>query len=383
MQKQSNPFDATAQRNGSLSKMDPRDADRLVLLRIMHDAFLEAGERIGGINYDYRIGDSIVRLRFAGPALVGFITRAFAHLAVAPVPVPDLTICLWDSVSTGRRLPLLVSSLIRLLKMTWLEDRGIRGEILDYNSGRIRAALHGHDNTILSLIDLQEKTAVYWVQTGSDIPWYETGAPLRILLYWWFSSRGQQMVHGGAIGTGRGGLLLGGKGGSGKSTTALACLDSTLLYAGDDYSLVELKSQPFVHSLYNTAKVKAEADLNRFPWMSSRICNIERIGPDAEKPMVFLHEHQPDKIISGFPLKAVVLPRFVPGTKKCEVSSLAPASAFRAIAHSTITQLAGAGSEALQAMFQIVHRVPCYLVKLGEDLGNVSQTMAELLDRQQ
>jgi hypothetical protein len=191
------------------------------------------------------------------------------------------------------------------------------------------------------------------------------------------------MIHGGAIGTERGGLLLGGKGGSGKSTTALACLDSALLYAGDDYSLVELSAPPFVHSLYNTAKVKGEADLYRFPWMSPRICNGERIGPDAEKPMIFLHEHRPDKIITGFPLKAVVLPRFIPGTKKCEVITLAPESAFRAIAQSTVAQLTGAGSEALRAMSRIVHRVPCYLVKLGEDLSDVSKTMVEVLESQQ
>ena len=356
----------------------------LALFRLMHDAFIDAEHQAGGsADCYYKIGGSVLRLRFAGPALVPAIGRAFAHLAVAPAAAPDLEICVWDSASTHRPLPLLVSSLVRLLKITWLEDRGIRGEILDYNSGRIRAALHGHDNTILSLIDLQERTAVYWVQTGSDIPWYETGAPLRILLYWWFSHHAKQIIHGGAIGTKRGGLLLGGKGGSGKSTTALACLDSALFYAGDDYSLVELSAQPFVHSLYNTAKVKGEADFNRFPWMSSRICNVDRIGPDAEKPMMFLHEHQPDKIISGFPLKAVVLPRFIAGTKKCEVISLAPESAFRAIAHSTITQLAGAGSEALRAMSGIVHRVPCYLVMLGEDLNDVSKIMAQLLERQQ
>ena len=52
-------------------------------------------------------------------------------------------------------------------------------------------------------------------------------------------------------------------------------------------------------------------------------------------------------------------------------------------ADQTITQLAGAGNEALREISGIVHRVPCYLVRLGEDLGNVSQTMAELLDRQQ
>ncbi len=358
------------------------DADRLALFRIMHDAFLEAQQRTGGsIDYDYRIGENIVRLSFAGDSLVPRITRAFAHLAVPLATTPDLVVCLWDSASTGRPLPLLVSSLVRLLKMTWLDDRGMRGEIFDYNSDRVRAALHGHDSDMLSLLDLKENLAIYWAAESSGIPWYETGAPLRTLLYWWFSHRGQQMVHGGAIGTETGGLLLGGKGSSGKSTTALASLPSSLLYAGDDYALVAPKPQPFVYSLYNTAKVKGEVDLKRFPWMASRICNADRIGPEAEKPMMFLHEHQPEKIIAGFPLKAVVLPRYIPENAKCKIIPIAPESAFKAIAQSTITQLTGAGSEALRAMSQLVHRLPCYLVGLGQDLEEIPAVMLELLAR--
>jgi hypothetical protein len=263
--------------------------------------------------------------------------------------------------------------------MTWLEQRGVRGEILDYTTGRIRAALHGHESNVLSLLDLEDNLAVYWVERAEDLPWYETGAPLRILLYWWFSSRGLHIVHGGAIGTEHGGVLLGGKGGSGKSTTALACLKTPLSYAGDDYTLIALEPQLFVYSLYNTAKVKGEADLQRFPWMSSRICNAERIGPDGEKPMLFLHEHQPDKIASGFPLKAIAVPHFVPGRTRSTIASLAPQTALRAIAQSTITQLTGAGREALRAMSQLVHRVPCYTVELGEDLAEIPAVMQELL----
>ena len=365
------------------TRRDPIDVDRLAFFRIMHEAFLEAEQQVGGsIEYDYRIGGSTVRLRFAGEALIPRITRAFAHLAAPFTPTPDLVVCLWDSASTGRRLPLLVSSLIRLLKMTWLEDRGVRGEILDYNSSRIRTALHGHENGILSLLDLKQNLGVYWAADTRDIPWYETGAPLRTLLYWWFSHYGQQIVHGGAVGTEAGGVLLAGKGNSGKSTTALASLDSSLLYAGDDYTLVATEPQPFVHSLYNTAKVKGQTDLQRFPWMASRICNADHIGLEGEKPMMFLHEYQPQKIISGFPLKALVLPRFIQGNEKCKVIPVAPESAFKAIAQSTITQLTGAGSEALRAMSQLVHQVPCYLVGLGEDLSDIPKVILELLIRQ-
>jgi hypothetical protein len=361
---------------------DPLERDRLALFGIMRDAFGEAAERAGGaMDFDYRIGGNLIRLRFAGASLIAPLTRALAHLQCRSKSKPDLVLCLWDSSSTGRPLPLLIGSLIRLLRATWLDDRGIRGEVLEYNSERFRAALHGHDSNMLSLLDLEERLGFFWVAKDGDIPWYETGAPLRTLLYWWFSGRGQQMVHGGAIGTASGGLLLGGKGSSGKSTAALASLDSSLLYAGDDYALVAVEPQPFVHSLYNTAKVKGEPDLKRFPWMAARICNAERIGPQAEKPMMFLHEHQPKKIIPGFPLKAVVLPRFIAGNEGCKIIPVAPASAFKAIAQSTITQLTGAGSEALRAMSQLVHCVPCYLVGLGENLDEIPKTMLELLAR--
>jgi hypothetical protein len=362
---------------------DPAEGDQLAFFRLMHEAFLEAEQQVGGsVEYDYQIGGQTVRLRFAGEAMIPRITRAFAHLAAPSTPTPELVVCLWDSASTGRRLPLLVSSLLRLLKRTWLEDRGVRGEILEYNSSRIRTALHGHNNNILSLLDLKQHLGVYWVADSRDIPWYETGAPLRTLLYWWFSHYGQQILHGGAVGTEAGGVLLAGRGNSGKSTTALASLDSSLLYAGDDYTLVATAPQPFVHSLYNTAKVKGQADLQRFPWMAARICNADHIETEGEKPMMFLHEHQPQKIISGFPLKALVLPRFIPGTEKCKVIPVAPESAFKAIAQSTIPQLTGAGSEALRAMSHLVHQVPCYLVGLGADLGDIPKVILELSLRQ-
>jgi len=364
-----------------LKAADALECDRFALFQIMQEAFEQAVDKAGRHEFNYRIGGKLIRLRFAGESLVPHITRAFAHLACASKAQPDLVLCIWDSASTGRSLPLLISSLVRLLRLTWLEHRGARGEIIEYNSPRFRAALHGHDSNMLSLLDLQERIGFLWVEKDSDIPWYETGAPLRTLLYWWFSHLGQQMVHGGAIGTKSGGLLLGGKGSSGKSTTALASLDSSLLYAGDDYALIATEPQPFVHSLYNTAKVKGEADFARFPWIAAQICNAERIGAGAEKPMMFLHEHRPEKIVSGFPLKAVVLPRYIPGTDRCKIVPVAPESALKAIAQSTVTQLTGAGSEALRALSRLVHGVPCYLVGLGAHLEEIPQVMLELLAR--
>ena len=62
------------------------------------------------------------------------------------------------------------------------------------------------------------------------------------------------MVHAAAVGDESGGVLLVGRGGSGKSTTALSCLGTQVGYLADDYCLVEMVEGPRVHSLYTSGK---------------------------------------------------------------------------------------------------------------------------------
>ena len=119
--------------------------------------------------------------------------------------------------------------------------------------------------------------------------------------------------------------------------------------------------------------------LTRFPWMANRLCNAQRSEAGEEKPMLYLHEHLPGKLIGGFPLRAVLLPRFIPGNATCKVVPVAPQSAFKAIVQSTVTQLTGAGSEAMSNISALVHQLPCYLVGLGSDLREIPDVICELL----
>ncbi len=369
------------------------DADRRELFRIVQDGFLEAEALAGAGNEDdrvedyFRIGPKVLCLRFAGTALRPALTRALAHLRTQRPDKPDVTLFVWDSASTGRPLPMLAASLMRLLRITWLEDRGVRGEILDYSSDRCRAALEGYDTDILSLLDLEQGQGIFWTPDWRTLPWYEAGAPLRTLLSWWFEHCGFHMLHGGAVGLVEGGLLLAGRGGSGKSTAALASLASELCYAGDDYCLVAVQQArpPQVYSLYNTAKVKGTADFVRFPWMSGRISNPDRVAEGeeaaAEKPMMFVHEHLPARLIREFPLKAVVLPRYIAELDEPRVIPVAPSSALKALAETTITQLTGSGSAALQAMSLLTRQVPCYLLGMTSDLDRIPPILLDILQR--
>lgn len=314
----------------------------------------------------YEVGGLGLELWFAGSALVDGFVPAFGHLPGAFLPgIPTLTVRIWDSVSTGVAMP----------SPPWsFEDFRERGEIRGFNNANFRTAF-AMGSGVLNMIDLRRGEGVLWLRDAARLAYWESGAPLLTLLNWWFGLHGRQLVHAAAVGTPEGGALLVGKGGSGKSTTALSCLNSNLFYAADDYCLLEPDPEPRVHSLYNTGKLNRD-NLDRFPQLgelfSAAGCRLE------EKALVFLRDYCPEKISTGFPLKAVLLPR-VTGTPRTSIVRISAAAGLKALAPSTIFQLSGAGAEAFAKVTRLVRRVPCYQLNLGTELEEIPRAIGRLL----
>ena len=80
-------------------------------------------------------------------------------------------------------------------------------------------------------------------------------------------------------------LLLAGRSGSGKSTTAMLAFDSDLLYAGDDFALVREGPEPRVFGLYSSAKLNRDG-LERMPALWPHVSNPSRL--EIEKALVYL-----------------------------------------------------------------------------------------------
>ncbi|HEY9693252.1 MAG TPA: hypothetical protein V6D15_13655 [Oculatellaceae cyanobacterium] len=354
--------------------LDVEEVDRLVCFQTLYVGFQRARKKVELIDRFYNIGGYTIRLRFAGEALIPQITPALAHLETTPTATSALTVCLWDSASTKTKLPLLVSSLVCLLRSMWQEHLDLRGEIKGYNSDRFRSAFQWPG--MLSMLDLQRNLAIYWVEDAAELPYFERGSPLRIILHWWLESCDRQYVHAGAVGIPTAGVLLAGKGGSGKSTTALACLNSELVYASDDYCLITTEPTPYVYSLYNTAKLKGATDLQRFPHLAAKFSNLDRL--DEEKAMIFLAEHYPEKIVSGLPIKAVLVPR-VTGKPNTTLEKTTAGVALAALAPSTIFQLPTAGKQTFHKLAKLVKSVDCYYLNLGTDLVQIPQVILNLL----
>ena len=232
------------------------------------------------------------------------------------------------------------------------------------------------ESNVLSMLDTQQNKAVYWVKDASKLPYYEQGAPMRTIFSWWLGSRNYQCAHAAAVGTASGGVLLTGKGGSGKSTSALSCLDSDLLYVSDDYCVFKNDPQPYVYSLYNTAKLNGVKDLQRQPSFLPMIHNPEQAGKD--KLLMFLKRHLSDKLSPGFPLKAILLP-FVTGEAKTRLRPISSGTALKALAPTSMFQLPGAAIKSFQNMGKLVRQLPCYQLELGTNIKAIPDTILDLL----
>jgi len=339
--------------------------DPAAFFETVHRAFEHAEHAAGGSDRWYLIAGHPVRLRFAGSTLIPVITPALEHLSTAPVARPALTVCLWDVESLLPRVP----------APPWRMHGDINSQASrSYSDERIHISFD-IGTGVLSMVDDAADLAVYCVRDARRLPGYEIGAPLKPILQRAMRGRGGQLVHAAAVGRPDGGALLVGKGGSGKSTTALTCLGTELLYAGDDYCMLSTGSVPYAHSLFNSAKVYAE-DLGRFPRLAALPSRLDDLGID--KALVFLHPDQREWITTGFPVRAILVPQ-VTGRQETSAMPISPAAALKALAPSTIFQLAGMDHSTLGLLATCVRRVPCYALHLGSTLSAIPRVIQDVL----
>jgi hypothetical protein len=249
-----------------------------------------------------------------------------------------------------------------------------RGDVRGFGNERILVAYNWEANA-MTLLDKKMNLAMYWTHDCRRLPSYEVSAPLRTALHWWLNQFGLQFVHSGAVGNSRGGVLLSGRGGVGKSTTSLACLNADLHYVSDDYCLIAADPEPYAYSIYNTAKLHPDTVRQ----MSSvRPAISARRFDDTDKAVLFLNPYFAEKIITGFPIRAILLP-MITDSRVTTVTHTSSGDALKALALSTMSQLAYAGQSTLSIMQKVVHAVPCYYLHLGRDLAEIPGVIAELL----
>jgi len=337
-----------------------------IFYREVIEAAYMAEEAVGRtLDYDYRIGGHHIRLHFAGESLVSAMTPAFSHLRLETnQSKPELVIHLWDSASTNVKMP----------SRPWeLEDIIVRGEIRGFNDASVFTALAA-DVGSLSVWDIESQEAVFWIRSVDHLPQYECGAPLRWIIHWWMRQRQKFLIHAGAVCMEKRGVLLVGKGGSGKSSTALSCLLHGWKYLADDYCLFQITDLPYAYSVYGTAKL-AHYHLKNFPLLENL---TKKVSSSEEKALLFLSTHWLERLSDSMQVQAIVVPK-VTSHWETKVFPISPIVALKALAPSSLFQLPATGTYEFEAFVNLTQAVPCFVLELGSNLNQIPGAIEEII----
>lgn len=337
----------------------------------LHDCFAEALSRGLDQVHEARFGfaEQPVRLRIVGRRLNQRTRRAFAHLCDGGEREPVLQVDLWDEAETGVPCPLDDGGMD--LGQRWTACDGILTASPD---GRYVGFRYQDSLTIL---DRHSQRMVGCRRSGSRLSRGECSKPFVVLLTVWYHDRGVQIFHAGLIARGGAGILLPGDSGAGKSTTCLASVAQGLDFLGDDFVGVErIRGEaPRGHSVYGTACLTREG-LTRFPEVHPHA--VEDRFPEEEKPILFLAEVFPERLVRNVPIRAIVLLRV--GVERTEIRRATRPQALRQIASSTLhTVVPRPGREALETVSDLVERVPAYWLLLGSDPRDVPASIDRIL----
>jgi hypothetical protein len=314
----------------------------------------------------YQLGPFSVCINFVNERLAAKLTRAFNHLKIAPVSKADLSICLWDGSVIEGKLPSLDWDLIN--------QNGYHG----YYESPVYLHYFSHIHA-LSVLNTDQNKAYYAVRDLESLPWWVSGSPLQVILHAWLRHRGMHLTHTAAVGNEQAAVLLSGKGGSGKSTTTLACLTEGLHYLGEDYCILEPGEQPKVHSVYQTAKWELQTR-RLFPHYEHCIVNADTAN--TEKALVYYQDIFPTQIKSSLPIRAIISLKV--GTETApQLQKHEPRLALKDLMMSTLIQLPLYHSDSMSILKDIVASVPQYQLSLGRDVKANVKIIKEMLTGQE
>jgi hypothetical protein len=327
----------------------------------------EATAGAGEVTREIRLADSRIRLRFAGEALADALIWALRPNLVEQEGPADVTIGLWEE----SRVP------GGALTLPWRDvDLGARG-LLRAGPDAAVVAVHEAGVGTVTLVDRRERQLLYRVPDESTLPWWERAAPLRPALFWSLSSPHRHLVHAGAVGDRqRGGVLLAGAGGSGKTTVAVAALSAGMAYVADDYLLLEAGPQPLAWNMYGTAKLDP-GHLARFPYLASAVSMSAEPLSD-EKSVLDVAAFSSHALARSLPIRAVLVPHIRGGRARLHRASAA--KALLALAPSTTFQMPFDDGRAVRSLAAVARCVPAFALDVGDDPDELVQALDDVLE---
>lgn len=301
-----------------------------------------------------------VCIRYATTELADRLTPATRHLTSPHHGTPDLTIDFWTEANHACFVP-----------------AGSPAGTTVVDAGSVVVSWDAMGGPLVAYDRVRRHGWIRFSRSANALRW-EPAAPFSRIMHWWAFDKGLQLLHAAAVGRAAGGVLLVGRGGSGKSTTALACLAAGLDFAGDDRCLVAAGDPPVVHGLYASAKGD-DRTARLLPEFKAEFAQSP-LRVDGES-IIFPDRVRPHGISSGFPLLGIIIPR-PGGSPESRVVPSRPSAALRALAPSTLMQMPGHRAAGLQRLAAVVRRLPAWELTLGPDPATAASVIRALLDEE-
>lgn len=326
----------------------------------LSDRVFAAGDRQAFPSLGVRIAGCKVELQFASAHAAQVIGPTFRHLEPAGPGEPDLTIRVWDAAGSALPAPVLA------LPEASTGAAHFTGEtqgFVDLETGRVEA------------YDPRRRLGLLFVPDLALLDPGYAAAPLRTLLHWWAIDHGWLLLHAGCVANEHGGALLVGRGGSGKSTTVLACIGSSLRILSDDYCLYQPGIPAQAHSLFGSNKIDARA-VSLMPHLAPAFADAP-LDPKG-KGIIQAGEWFAGSQCLSAPLRAIFVPS-VGTARKCSFQRISAGDALKALAPSTVFQLAGGRTNALATMARLVRGLPCWKLAIGPDPTAAREPIANII----
>mgnify|MGYP001024413371 CR=1 FL=1 len=205
--------------------------------------------------------------------------------------------------------------------------------------------------------------------------------PFFVLLSVWYHDHAVQFLHAGLVAYSGRGVLFPGKGCTGKSTSALACVDNGFRYLGDDFVGLKISEHVLTgYSIFNSACVEGH-HIKNFPALVPFASKVSL--PVEDKSTIFLYEVPHCEMLSHVPIRAIAMPKIV-DSERSIIKRASPAETLLRLAPSTMFfTIPRPDKQALDRMAVLVRRVPAYWLEIGRDLNDIAQKVKDILSHEE
>ncbi len=195
--------------------------------------------------------------------------------------------------------------------------------------------------------------------------------PFRLTLSWIADLFGAEVLHGSAIVVGGTGLLLSGRSGSGKSTTAIAAAVAGHSFLADDCVLLHDGS---MHAVFSRAKVDYSSDA----LIGGHGLRLNEVAGIADAKRYFSVGDLDARFVLSHRLEAILFPMIGPVPGSYQIS---PQRATAMLASDSFRETQGGTARNLLRLTRACREVPSHRILLGTHMKSNLELIARIATR--